>query len=254
MTRHYLDHASVSPLRPRALAAMLPWLSGPEDRGGPEGVGAADPGRVHTEGRMARAALEDAREAVAALLGARAREVVFTSGGTEAANTAVWMATGGLRPGATMVCADIEHSAVRAACARAGPVARPAVDRTGRVSLAAVQAAVEAAVGAATGTVALVNLQWANHEVATVQPVAEVVAWCRSEGLLVHVDACAAAGHVPIDFGGIGADLLSVSAAKMGGPVGIGGRSSWVATRSERGGPASRTCPRRRGSAPSPGS
>ena len=77
--RHYLDHSSKSPARPEVVEAMLPWLSG---------TGAADPGRVHTEGRMARAALEDARDRVAALVGARPREVVFTSGATEALNAA----------------------------------------------------------------------------------------------------------------------------------------------------------------------
>ncbi|MGH9152287.1 MAG: aminotransferase class V-fold PLP-dependent enzyme, partial [Acidimicrobiales bacterium] len=107
-TRHYLDHASTSPARPEVVEAMLPWLSGP---------GAADPARVHTEGRMARAAVEDARERVAAFLGARPREVVFTSGATEAINAAVWGATR-RRPAGAVVAAAVEHSAVRDASAR----------------------------------------------------------------------------------------------------------------------------------------
>ncbi len=91
MTRAYLDHASTSPARPEVVEAMLPWLSGER---------AADPGRVHTEGRMARVAIEEAREQVAALFGARPREVVFTSGATESINAAVWGATSARPEGA----------------------------------------------------------------------------------------------------------------------------------------------------------
>src|SRR3954447_2478190 len=104
--RHYLDHASTSPARPEVVEAMVPWLAN-----------AADPGRVHTEGRVARGAVEEARQQVAALLGARPREVVFTSGATEAINAAVWGAVDGGR-GSHVVCPAIEHSAVRDAAAR----------------------------------------------------------------------------------------------------------------------------------------
>ena len=184
---------------------MLPWLSGP---------GAADPARVHTEGRMVRAAVEDARERVAALLGARPREVVFTSGGTEAVNAAVWGATR-LRPHGAVVAAAVEHSAVRDASARSGTVVVAPVDGLGRVDAAALAALI-------TPDTALVHCQLGNHEVGTLQPVAAVVAACRERGVLVHVDAAAAAGHVPVDFAALGADLLSVSAHKLGGPKGAG--------------------------------
>ena len=183
---------------------MLPWLTGER---------AADPGRVHTEGRMARAALEHAREQVAALVGARNREVVFTSGATEAINAAVFGASGA-KPDGAIVCAAVEHSAVRDASARHAVVDVP-VDRTGRIDVAAVTDAID------DGT-ALVHCQWGNHEVGTLQPVAEIVAACRDRGVLVHVDAAAAIGHVPADFGGLGADLMSVSAHKLGGPKGAG--------------------------------
>ena len=199
MSRHYLDHASTSPARPEVVEAMLPWLSF-----------AADPGRVHTDGKLARGAVEEAREQVAALLGARPREVVFTGGATEAIVAAVWGAT---RERRHLVVPAVEHSAVRDASAAFGEVTEVGVDRFGRVDPDEVLAAVR------PGETALVHVQWANHEVGTLQPVAEVVAGCRARGVLVHVDAASAAGHVPIGFV---ADLMSVSAHKLGGPQGVG--------------------------------
>jgi cysteine desulfurase len=208
--RHYLDHASTSPIRPEALAAVIVWSSGP---------GAADPARVHTEGRMARAALEDARAAVAELVGARPRQVVFTSGATEAINAAVWGATR-RAPGA-VICAGVEHSAVREASARAAPVVDMSVDGVGRIHPAALGEAVTRALHLHSA-LALVHCQWANHEVGTIQPVAELVEEAHRAGALVHVDAAAAAGHVAMDLAALGADLVSVSGHKLGAPKGTG--------------------------------
>jgi len=203
VTRAYLDHASISPLRRVARAAILEWLDV-----------TGDPGRVHTEGRLVRAALEDAREHVAALFGARPREVVFTSGATEAINAACFGAAQ-RTPGGTFVAAAVEHSAVRDASARHGEVRVPSVDGAGRISLDAMRDAL-------TGEVALAHCQWANHEVGTAQPVEAVLALARDSGVLLHVDAAAAAGHEPIAFDALGIDLMSISAPKLGGPVGTG--------------------------------
>ncbi len=207
--RHYLDHASTSVLRPEASQAMSTWLSG---------RWAGDPGRVHAEGRAVRDTIEIAREAVALLLGTAANRVVFTSGGTEAANAAIF-AAGRARNGAPMICADVEHSCVREAARRSGAVLLLEVDLTGRIDLDHLRALLTADRG---DRPALVNCQWCNHEVGTLQPVAEVVASCRSAGVPVHVDAAAAAGHVPMELDALGADFVSVSAHKFGGPPGIG--------------------------------
>ncbi|HEX6312757.1 MAG TPA: cysteine desulfurase family protein [Acidimicrobiia bacterium] len=208
MRRAYLDHASTSRLRPAALEAMLPFLREHH----------ADPGRLHAEGKVTRVALEQAREQVAAFVGARPREVVFTSSGTEAINTAVWGAVaragGAGRP--HVVTTAVEHSAVLDACRRGpGEIAVVGVDGVGRFDPAEV-------IDAIRPETALVSVQLANHEVGTVQAAAAVAAACRDRGALVHVDACMAVGHVPVDFAALGADLCSITAHKLGGPKGAG--------------------------------
>lgn len=207
MTRHYLDHASTSPLRPEARHAYVEALDSP----------AGDPGRIHEEGMAARVALEEAREVVAGFLGARSREVVFTSGATEAVATAVW---GAAERGDHVVVPAIEHSSVRRsaeALVEAGTheVTVVGVDELGRVDPDEVAEALRP-------TTALVALQWANHEVGTRQPVEAVTSLCRDAGVLTLVDAAQGVGHDPVDAALSGADLVAVSGHKFGGPVGIG--------------------------------
>jgi len=187
---------------------MLPFLA---DHHG-------DPGRVHAEGHVTRVAVEHAREQVAAALGARPREVVFTSSGTEAVNAAVF---GAIERGARsdrshVVATAVEHSSVLDACRRSRvDLTVVGVDRDGAVDAEEVIAAVR-------DDTVLVNVQFANHEVGTIQPAAAVAKACRDHDALVHVDACAATGYTRLDFDAIGCDLLTVTAHKLGGPKGAG--------------------------------
>jgi cysteine desulfurase len=213
VTRHYLDHASTSPPRPEVVAAMVDWLEGGS-------VPAADPGRVHTEGRAARQALEDARDRVAEMLGTRPRQVVFTSGATESVNAATWAATTAHR-GSAVVLSGVEHSSVRQASERSAPVITVQVDTLGRIVIEDLENVLDETI-ASMGQPALVHCQAANHEVGTAQPLAEVAEICRSRGVLLHVDAAAACGHAELNLDDLGADLVSVSAHKLGGPPGIG--------------------------------
>jgi cysteine desulfurase len=208
VARAYLDHASTTPPRPEAVAALTRWASLP----------AADPGRLHEEGRTVRDALEEARRQVAELVGTAPRQIVFTSGATEAINAAVWGATRA-HPGAPVLCAAVEHSAVREASERAAPTETIPVDRTGALDLAALADRLSSN---DRSRPALVHCQWGNHEVGTLQPVHDVVGICHEAGVAVHVDAAAACGHVETDLGALDADLVSLSAHKLGGVPGAG--------------------------------
>jgi len=204
----YLDHAATSPMGSDVIAAYASAL----------GV-VGNPASIHTQGQNAKRMLEEAREHVAASLGADAVEVTFTGGGTEAVNLAIkglWWARGRGR----IIAPEGEHHATIDAIDwlvrhEGAEVDWIPVDELGRISLPHL----EAALGP---DVSLVTVLLANNEVGTIQPVDEVIALAAVHGVPVHVDAIAGYGYLPFDFHALGAAALSVSAHKIGGPVGTG--------------------------------
>ena len=203
----YLDHASTTPVRPEALEAFL--------RACEVGGNASS---IHATGRAARRVLEEARESIAATLGAEPAEVIFTSGGTEAANLAVFGAGRAVRAldkKASVAVSSIEHPAVLEAARAVGK----------RLQILQVdsdsQLRVEA-LGALPPETGLISVMWVNNETGMVQPLDAVVAAGHAYGALVHSDAVQAVGHVPVSFRDSGLDLLSFSGHKIGAPVGIG--------------------------------
>jgi cysteine desulfurase len=207
----YLDHNATTPLDPRVLEVMLPWLR--------EGFG--NPSSAHLPGTRARAAVEDARQQAAALLGVPASAIVFTSGGTEANNHAIVGAAraGSARGRRELVISAVEHPAVSEVCRHlenTGCVTRTlGVDGEGRVD----PAAAALAIGPAT---ALVSIMHANNETGTIQPVAAIAAMARAAGALVHSDAAQSVGKIPVRLDDLGVDLLSVAGHKLYAPTGVG--------------------------------
>lgn len=201
--RAYLDWNATAPLRPEAREAMLAAL---------DEIG--NPSSVHREGRRARALVEDARHGVARLVGARAPEVIFTSGGTEANNMALSL------PWKRLLVSAVEHDSVLAPARRSGAevVVLP-VDANGVVVAEAVARALSDVVEPAT---TLLSLQMANNETGVIQPLAEIAAAAKAAGITVHADAVQAAGRMPIDFDALRLDLMSISGHKLGAPKGVG--------------------------------
>jgi cysteine desulfurase len=213
-TSVYLDHAATTPMVPEAIAAFA------------EHAGrAGNASSLHSAGRSARRVVEESRELIADRFGAHPTEVVFTSGGTEANNLAIkglaWL--GREEDRERIVTSSVEHHAVLEPVDwlldyEGAQVDSIGVDQAGRIDLDALRAAV----ADDPQSVALVSVMWANNEVGTVQPVSDVVAIAAEHGVRVHTDAVQAAGHLPLDFAASGVDAMTVTAHKLGGPVGIG--------------------------------
>jgi cysteine desulfurase len=212
----YLDHAASTPMYPEAVEVMTAQLGR-----------LGNPSSLHAPGRAARRVVEESRETIARALGCRPGEVVFTSGGTESDNLALkglYWARREQDPRRTRVLSTaVEHHAVLdslhwLAEHEGADVELLPVDRLGRLDLDALRGSLDRD----PGSVALVSVMWANNEVGTVQPVAEVVDLAHAHDIPVHTDAVQAVGQVPVDFAACGVDALTVTAHKTGGPFGVG--------------------------------
>lgn len=212
----YLDHAATTPMLPEAIAAVTEAMGEP-----------GNPSSLHTAGRAARRRVEESRETIAAALGARPSEIIFTAGGTESDNLAVkgifWARRAADPRRRRIIASAIEHHAVldpvEWLVAHEGAQATwLPVDRTGTVSPAVLEAAIEED----PDSVALVTIMWANNEVGTIQPIASLAEVAHEHGLPMHTDAVQAVSAAPVDFAASGVDALTMTGHKLGGPPAAG--------------------------------
>lgn len=210
MKRIYLDHAATTPTHPEVAQAMLPYLT-------PEAFG--NPSSAHAFGRAAGQAVEEAREKIAALIGATSEEIFFTSGGTEADNWVIrGVAYANRHKGNHIITSAIEHHAVLNTCKLLEEEFRITylpVDRYGLVDPDEVRRSI-------TSETILISVMHANNEIGTIEPIPAIGKIARDAGVYFHTDAVQTVGHIPVDVTELGADLLSVSAHKLYGPKGIG--------------------------------
>jgi cysteine desulfurase len=209
----YLDHAASTPMLPEAVAAVTAAMAAP-----------GNASSLHAAGRRARRTVEESREAVAAALGARPSEVLFTGGGTESDNLAVkglfWARRDADPRRNRVLASSVEHHAVLDAVEwlvahEGAQVTWLEVDQLGRVHPEVLRAALG-------DDVALVSVMWANNEVGTVQPVRELAEVAHAAGVPLHTDGVQAVGQLPVDFAASGVDAMTVTGHKLGGPLGAG--------------------------------